>query len=761
MSEIDRIYELIEKKEFREAENTLAELGKQGLRLSVVNYFLGIIYSDYDNKERSVQKAKEFFQYAIDAEQPIEDAFLRLSTLETIRPHSIRILRKGLELFPKSTELYEKLLLLNKVSEREQIYSEALAKGITSSGLDSIMLCSFAELRKHEDALKLVPKVTPSDHVSVLLKRAIEAFCYLGTNNLGLATAGFEGLLDQDISKALNYAPHVGLVLCYVQDKKENRALDIFSEVPAESELEGYLVSPPFWFDFGDYFLNALSQIEKFSKDKEVVGKVRGLRGLYLYSRANTSQEMSKLKGDLEYTNKAYPGNRKFCEYLANISLDQKQLYSAYKFSVQLLKNLSEDEYKQEYSHINCDFIGQMTEKDFQRVLTDFKRLVSERSYQWRGVVYPTLLTPIVEKLFKKREYKVIVEQADSLSDRDLRESDVLFEIAYAYSEVGNRVDSEKCYEMLAKKRGMTSSVANNLGVIYERNGDLQKAEELFTKSIVLDPKDDLPKRNLERVRTCRGAALRFTDESFESKQTMLLLTKNKNIDGYIVGSDKELSGSISKLESECRALMTDFTTKQYLWRVSDHESHTNKPAYKINPDIERQLSVLEQDLQKEAEFVEIAKSITGEALERIGYDDELASSLAKISSRELRDMLRRDLKENALALLTKSYKASLVISGSIIEALLLDKISSKKLTAYKMASGRNKKVAELDLNELLEVAKKQKIISDQLYHLAHALRGFRNLIHPGVEYRKKAMPVTEQNARIAWDITRKITLEL
>ncbi|MGA9364674.1 MAG: tetratricopeptide repeat protein [Bacteroidota bacterium] len=761
MSEIDRIYELIEKKEFQEAENTLAELGKQGLRSSVVNYFLGIIYSEYDNKEKSIQKAKEFFQYAIDGEQPIEDAFLRLSTLETIRPHSIRILRKGLEIFPKSTELYEKLLLLNKVSEREQIYSEVVAKGITSSTLDSIMLCTFAELSKYDDGLKLAPKVTPSDHFSMLLKRAIEGFCYLETNNVGVATARFEELLGEDISRDLKYAPHVGLVLCYIQDKKEDRALDIFSEVPLESEVEGYLLTPPLWFDFGDYFLKALSHIERFTKDREVIGKVRGLRGLHLYGYAPASQKMSRYRSDLEYANRVYPRNRKFCEYLANISLQQNQLYTAYKSNLQLLKNLSEDEHRQEYDYIDCDFISQMDENDFQRVLTDFRGLVSERNYQWRGFIYSILLNPIVEKLFKKKDYKGIVELADSLSDQDLRQSNVLFEIAYAYSEVGNRAHSKKCYEMHVEKRGITSSVANNLGVLYQRNGDLQKAEEFFTKSIGLDPEDDLPKRNLEEVKALRDAALRFTNESFESKRTMLLLSKNKNIDGYIVGSDKEVSDRISKEERECRALMGEFMQKKYLSRVTDYKSHTNKPTYKINPDIEKQLSVLEQDLQRETEFVEIAKNITAEALERIGYDDELTSSLTKILSHELQAMLKRDLKENALALATKSYKASLVISGSMIEALLLDRISSRKVTSYRMASGRNKKVAEMDLGELLEVAKKEKIIADQLYHLAHALRGFRNLIHPGVEYRKKAMPVTEQNARIAWDITRKIILEL
>ncbi len=100
-------------------------------------------------------------------------------------------------------------------------------------------------------------------------------------------------------------------------------------------------------------------------------------------------------------------------------------------------------------------------------------------------------------------------------------------------------------------------------------------------------------------------------------------------------------------------------------------------------------------------------------------------------------------------------------MSGSIIEAVLLDKISSKSLTTYKLENGKNKKVIQMDLNNLLYVANKEKIIEEQLFHLSHALRGFRNLIHPGVEHRKKAIQISEDNAQMAWDIVRKIIIEI
>ena len=129
--------------------------------------------------------------------------------------------------------------------------------------------------------------------------------------------------------------------------------------------------------------------------------------------------------------------------------------------------------------------------------------------------------------------------------------------------------------------------------------------------------------------------------------------------------------------------------------------------------------------------------------------------------SHTLHCFLKRDLRETALSILTKSSKTTLVLSGSIIEAVLLDKVTAKKITKYKMANGRNKSVIRMDLGELLIVANSEGLIDDNIFHLAHALRGFRNLIHPGLEKRKNAISVTDQNAKISWDITRKLLLEM
>ena len=188
--------------------------------------------------------------------------------------------------------------------------------------------------------------------------------------------------------------------------------------------------------------------------------------------------------------------------------------------------------------------------------------------------------------------------------------------------------------------------------------------------------------------------------------------------------------------------------------------------ALKLDPENQlyrNNFARIKQKIEKkwENEIRNVAKEIKVLNLEKIGYNKNLIFALNKSTSVELRDMVERDLRENAIALCAKCYKTSLVLSGSIIESILLDKILSKGLKKYKIENGRTKKISEMNLNELLYVAFKENIISNQLYHLAHGIKDFRNVIHPGVEQRKKALSINSENASLAWAIVKKAIMEI
>lgn len=559
------------------------------------------------------------------------------------------------------------------------------------------------------------------------------------------------------------------MILCYLQENNKEKAFEVLKDVPGEIEIDSMLYSPPAHFNFEKYFLRALSEVEKTTKDKHVLGRIKGLRGLFLYSKEENEVGKISLKTirDLGYANKVFSQNVKFCEHLKWNAEETKRYFEAYKYSIQYIENASEDDYIGSW-----DFIGEADSESFVKMINDFKKRVSNKYYFSGQKITKTILAPIVERFFKEKKFDEIVGLSELFTKENLKNSAAIFEIAYAYSKIDNLSSSMEYYQLHVKKNGMTSAVANNLGVIYEKQGDLTKAQELFRKAQNLNPNDDISKRNLKRATEhlenqqkglleLKKASVEFSKENPWIQNRILSFSKHKDSSGYIVCPYRQLPQFLAVSSMKANDLIKTFLDKKYLMKVTNHNLDTHSSAYKINPEIEKHLTITEEHIQKEGELLSIAEQMNFSNLEQIGYDKDLLSALQKISSKELQQMLERDLKENALALITKSYKTVLIMSGSIIESVLLDKISSKNLTTYKLENGKNTKVVKMDLNELLYVANKEKIIEDQLFHLSHALRGFRNLIHPGVEQRKKAIQISEDNAQMAWNITRKIIIEI
>jgi len=126
------------------------------------------------------------------------------------------------------------------------------------------------------------------------------------------------------------------------------------------------------------------------------------------------------------------------------------------------------------------------------------------------------------------------------------------------------------------------------------------------------------------------------------------------------------------------------------------------------------------------------------------------------------RDLLQRDFKECAIAYLSRQYKTTIILCGSIVEAIITYTLSDKNIIKYDIGlllnkRSKYKKIIDMDLNELLEVAKVEGIIQAEQYHLIHYLRFYRNSIHPSVEIRK-SYNINEEKGTMMWN-TLKIVL--
>lgn len=102
------------------------------------------------------------------------------------------------------------------------------------------------------------------------------------------------------------------------------------------------------------------------------------------------------------------------------------------------------------------------------------------------------------------------------------------------------------------------------------------------------------------------------------------------------------------------------------------------------------------------------------------------------ITDDKFREILERDFEELEKCIESKSAKSVLILSGSIIEAILTDYFVN-----FPTEGLTKKKVLGMDLYPLIELAREQELISQSTKELSTVIKNYRNLIHPGREVRK------------------------
>jgi hypothetical protein len=118
-------------------------------------------------------------------------------------------------------------------------------------------------------------------------------------------------------------------------------------------------------------------------------------------------------------------------------------------------------------------------------------------------------------------------------------------------------------------------------------------------------------------------------------------------------------------------------------------------------------------------------------------------SELNFITDIDLRNNLRLDISTSHSALIHGEWKASTIIAGSVVEALLLWRLQQTNPTDIKnsvssLISSRRidrdpgNDLLRWSLNPFIEVANDLQMISDSTANQCRIAKDFRNLIHPG-----------------------------
>jgi hypothetical protein len=357
----------------------------------------------------------------------------------------------------------------------------------------------------------------------------------------------------------------------------------------------------------------------------------------------------------------------------------------------------------------------------------------------------------LIHDLWEDKDYSHIVEVND-IPGLEPRQSLYSFELAYSLVEKRRPSDAERIYEAILANEPRNSSVLNNLHIIKRNKDQIEEAWKLIQKAKQLAPKDEVIDRNFVSMRTLfeerRGILAQFKVSSAHVKnENEFVLEKLKNLVANALKDPtfKKHQIPIPKWkmrvlmgtdEAKANSLADQWLEKGYIRRTGDRGEH-GEHIYEISPYLKEALEAVEKSCVPKA-WSEGIRMLDGEQLKRLGYFDVVIR--VRKTKKAFRIILERDLNELFLNYLMGNHKAVVVMSGSLVETLLIYHCEKKKVaqvTYDRHQRQISKKLYEADLGDLLDYFEQNKMLSDLLVHMGNISRISRNFIHPGKELRE------------------------
>jgi len=143
----------------------------------------------------------------------------------------------------------------------------------------------------------------------------------------------------------------------------------------------------------------------------------------------------------------------------------------------------------------------------------------------------------------------------------------------------------------------------------------------------------------------------------------------------------------------------------------------------------------------------------------------EPSSNFTFVKNSKLKDQLESDWQEANLVYETQAWKCCVVLCGGILEGMLIDALQNREQEAsqaYKKPKKRegSRKINQWSLEDMVDVAKEIGILGKGTFHLSHAIRQYRNLIHPAKQV-AEGNKITEDLATMAMSSIRTFIKEL
>lgn len=388
-----------------------------------------------------------------------------------------------------------------------------------------------------------------------------------------------------------------------------------------------------------------------------------------------------------------------------------------------------------------------MTNKEFQNRKKEIRTLI-DQSEQEEAM---ELAHELVNELHSQKEYDKVVElyRSKFIEPKSYLYS---FEVAYALANQNRESEAEPIYEYIVTVEPKNSAVLNNLSNIKKGKGQIGEAFDLIQRAYEVEPDDEIISNNYNNlsslIREKEEIELNFKHAlTYLPKENDFVLGKVRNFINN-VKKDRDFKKYIIPIprwkfkilmgtdEQKAFSLLDQWLEKSYLRKTGDR-GHYQELVYEINPFLEKGISELKPSKINQ-HWIEGINNLNVDYLESISYF-EIIDKIRRVK-KSIRNILQRDVNELFLNYVMGNHKSVVILSGSIVEILLIYYCEKKKITkiSYQRHNKNiSKKLYESDLGDLLSFIEQNKLLGNVLVHMANISRIYRNYVHPGKELRE------------------------
>lgn len=747
--------EKIKIKQYDELEKELKNKKKDD---SIAKYQLGIVYSHQDKK---IKTAIDIFKELLEENFNKPFIYIFLSEYAFDYKEKINTIKCGISLYPKNIILNRLLLEITTDSDEvKKIYSTLESKN-SLINYDNLKMAeiyyknyNYKETINNLDKINLEKQNNYTNNQIILLKNTCAYYL-----NDSIKLEDIKKYTIGNLKEEFGYLGFYLEIAYYLkkQDYKkvneiiENLPYNMFSDVFFEVFTNDGRY--PCYFEFENFFNEINSIISKLENiDIQSINKIETIKIIY------------KLKYDFEETKLT---KKEIKDYLKIIKLEFTQSKEECLVEVYfdlLMKNNNQEKaikflFENYLYSFRCNKIIDLDNYKFSQIAINllYSKIVSRNSNLELNKKEKKLIELLMKLLYLNKEYKKVCIISEMYNKKvDFEKNNILFNIAYSYVEIEKFEIAEKIYLKLLKKDKNNSAILNNLGIIYERKGEINKALEYLEKAESISH-DDTHVRNIKRCNSTIEEKKKNQEEILEGKENIKRenvfiinkyesFVKYKNESGDIICSYNELPTFLNINPEKSKEVLDIFLKKKYLFKLNQHSYETPKSVYKVNCLVEEEIINIRNNNKLMNEMIDKINKISLDKMDNMNLNNKF-DKLNNINNLEISSILKRDYFELFESYILNNQKSVTILSGSIIETILIYIIKEHD-------NNIENKLYEYDLTKLLNICENNNYISSVPLNFINGLKKYRNFVHPGVEIRenKRNIKIGDESTNLLWD---------